>query len=147
MEERKQHMKIVDMSRKDNLFWSLNIAFSLLLCLAVYAVGHSDALAGALYGQKHAALLKQGFLGIVYNYGCEFTLAWTLVFTVCYVFRGSFVSLKKGLAVTAAVVVFFEVIRLVFMLTLTAALGGIFTGLAACALGGVLILKHENVLA
>ena len=139
-------MKIVDMSRKDNLFWSLNIAISLLLCMAVYAVGHSEALAAALYGQRHAALLQKGFLKFVYNYGCEFALAWTLVFTVCYKFRGSFLSLKKGLLLAALAVIITEIIGLAVLLTLTAALGGILTGLTSCILGGILILKHERVL-
>lgn len=140
-------MKITDMSRKDDLFWSLNIALSLLLCLAVYAVGHSEALAAALCGQKHAALLQKGFLKFVYNYGCEFALAWALVFTVCYKCRGSFGSLKKGLVLAVLAVLITEIIRIALILTLSAALGGMFAGLTSCILGGVLILSHEGVLA
>ena len=139
-------MKVVDMSRKDNMFWSLNISLSLLLCMAVYAVGHSAALAGALYGTESAAFVQKGLLKIIYNYGCKFALAWTLVFTVCYVFRGSLESLKKGLLIAASAVVLTEVIRMIFLLTLTAAVGGIFTGLISCVLGGGWILMHEKVL-
>ena len=59
-------MKVVDMSRKDNMFWSLNISLSLLLCMAVYAVGHSAALAGALYGTESAAFVQKGLLKLVH---------------------------------------------------------------------------------
>ena len=140
-------MKIVNMSRKDELFWSLNIALSLLLCLAVYAVGHSEALAAALYGQKHAALLQKGFLKFVYDYGCEFALAWTLVFAVCYKFRGSCVSLKKGLLFAVSAVLAAEIIRMLLLVTFSAALEGIISVLSSCMLGGMLILNHEGVLA
>ena len=139
-------MKIVNMSRKDNLFWSLNIGVSLLLYLAVYSVGHSEALAGALYGQGHAAAMHKGILKVIYSHGCEFALAWTLSFSAGYLFRGSFDSLKKGLFLTVAGVILTEVIRLMVLLPLSQILGGLLTELIACTIGGIIILMHEKVL-
>ena len=139
-------MKIVNMSRKDNLFWSLNIALSLLLCLAIYSVGHSEALAGAIYGQRHSSLMHKGILKVIYSHGSEFALAWTLIFTAGYLFRGSFESLKKGLVLATAGVILTEIIKLLVLLPLTDILGGLFTELVACAIGGIVILMHERVL-
>lgn len=139
-------MKVVNMSRKDELFWSLNIAASLLIFIAVYLVSHSDALAGVISGRAHSALLKKGIEKVINGHGCEFALAWTLVFTACYQFRGSLESLKKGMILTVSGVILTEVIRLLAGLPLNSAVVGLFVELFACALGGAAILLHEKVL-
>lgn len=138
-------MKIVDMSRRDSRFWSLNIALSFLLCMAVYAVGHSEALAGALYGQQLVSG-KRDLFSAVCSRGCGFALAWTLVFTVGYLFRGSWESLKKGFLIAAAAVILVECIKMLAFLPFASFCSSVFTGLLSCLAGGIIILIHERVL-
>ena len=131
-------MKIIDMSRKEARFWSMNILLGLLGGMAVYAFGHMEVLVRSIP-------LPEKLLNTAFGTGCDFAISWLLVFTCGYLFRDSWHTLKKGFTISAAIILILECVKL-FVFQPSLALGGLFAAASACVLAILRIMVHERVL-
>ncbi len=137
--------------RRYEFFWWCNILIPLVFCGAMYAVLNSDAFFASLVqklfgeGSARGGFFERLFV-VVCMYGRDFLWAYAVVFAVAYLFRGTFVGLKKSFLIVLGFEVVVEIIRFF------AAIGGAFDvfNIVAIVIGNGLailgILIHEGAL-
>lgn len=137
--------------RRYEFFWWANILIPLAIGAVMYCILNSDVFFSSLVRFLFAnsdgrSTVAEGVFSAICLYGRDFLWAYSIVFAVALLFRGSLSGLKKAFLIVLAFEIVIEILKLVSVIPGAFDIWSVVAVIVGNVLAAGAILIHEKVL-